>query len=178
MGEPEVTLSSERTFVGKRIFGRADRVRLTDGSEATRYFVEVPDAVVILPVDDSGNVLLVRQYRPAIGAELLELPAGQVEPGEQLLEAAQRELREETGFAASELVELGSFYPGPGTISECLFAFLATGLVEDSLPADDDELIEVERVALTELLASARAGEVHDGKTLASLLLAERRLLG
>jgi ADP-ribose pyrophosphatase len=176
--EPEETLSTERVFEGKRISVRVERVRLPDGTESTRDIVDHPDAVVIVPIADNGDVLFVRQYRKAPDVELLELPAGVMDPGETPLEAAQRELREETGFAASELVEMGSFYSAPGTMTECLYSFLATGLVADPLPADFDERLELVRMPFDTALDQARAGALHDAKTLASLLLAERRFRG
>ena len=103
MAEPETTVSSERVFEGKRLSVRVDRVRLADGTETVREVAEHPNAVVIVAVDDDQNLLLVRQYRFAVGQELLELPAGLIEDGDAPVATAQRELREETGFAAGEL---------------------------------------------------------------------------
>lgn len=177
MVEPEETISTERVFQGKRINVRVDKVRLSDGTESTRDIVEHPDAVVIVAVDVQRNVLFVRQYRKAPETELLELPAGVIDPGEEPLAAALRELREETGCSAERLDLMGSFYSAPGTMTEKLYAYLATGLTADPLPLDEDERIEVERVPLHQALAMARAGEIHDGKTLASLLLAEPRII-
>ena len=178
MAEQEVTIESERVFQGRRISVRVERVRLADGTETSRDIVDHPDAVVIVAVEPSGDVLFVRQYRKALGVELLELPAGVMDPGEEPLQAAQRELREETGYAASELTEMGSFYSAPGTMTELLHAYLATGLVEDPLPADVDERIELERMPFADALAMARAGGLHDAKSLAALLLAEPRVAG
>ena len=176
MAEPEVTISSELVFQQERVSVRVDRVRLADGAEGTRYVIDVPEVVVIVAVDADGDLLLVRQYRRQIERDLLELPAGVIEPGEAPVDAAQRELREETGYAAAQLTEIGGFYAAPGTMSEYLHAFLATGLTNDPLPADDDERIVLERIPLAEAMVRARAGELHDGKTLATLLLAERHL--
>ncbi|MDA0798863.1 MAG: NUDIX hydrolase [Chloroflexi bacterium] len=170
---PEVTVSSERVYQGKRISVRLEHVRLSDGTESTRDIVDHPDAVVILAVDDEGNVLFVRQYRKAPEVELLELPAGVMDPGEtEPLKSAQRELREETGYAAGELTPLGSFYSAPGTMTELLYCFLARQLTYDPLPADDDERIELERMSFADAVAAARAGLFQDSKTLASLFLA------
>ena len=178
MAEPEETVSSERVFAGKRFGVRVVRVRLADGTETVREIVESPDTVVIVAVDDQQNLLLVRQYRKAIERELLELPAGIIEGDDQPLESAQRELREETGFAAAELTELGSFYAGPGSLTDRIYAFLGTGLVHDPLDPDEDERIELARMSFREAVEMARAGDFHDAKTIASLLLAERRVLG
>ena len=178
MAEPEETISSERVFTGKRFGIRVHRVRLADGTEAVREVAEHPDSVVVVAVDKDQSVLLVRQYRFAVGCELLELPAGVIEGDDAPLESAQRELREETGFAAGELIELGSFYSGPGGVTECLHAFLGTGLTHDPLAPDADERIELVRMGFREAVEMARTGGFHDAKTIASLLLAERRVLG
>ena len=173
MAEPEVTISSERKYEGKRISVRLEHVRLADGTESTRDIVDHPDAVVILAIDDDGNALFVRQYRKAPETELLELPAGVMDPDETPLESAQRELREETGYAAGKMVELGSFYSAPGTMTELLHSFLARDLKHDPLPADDDERIELERMSFDEAVKAAHEGAFRDAKTLASLFLAQ-----
>ena len=178
MAEPEVTLSSERVFKGTRFTLRVDRVRLADGTETVREIADGPDSVAIVAIDDDQNLLLVRQYRKPIERELLELPAGLIEAGDQPLESAQRELREETGFAAAELTELGHFYVSPGGVTECLYAFLGTGLTHDPLAPDADERIELVRMGFREALVMARSGGFHDAKTIASLFLAEHRVLG
>jgi ADP-ribose pyrophosphatase len=176
VADPEVTIHSERVFQGRRFGVRVERVRLPDGTESTREIVDSPNAVVIVAVDGDGNVLFVRQYRKAPEVELLELPAGVIDPGETPQEAAQRELREETGYAGGTLLELGSFYAAPGGLTELLYAYLATGLVEDPLPPDEDERIELERMTFAVALVEAYAGRFHDAKTLASLLLAQPHL--
>ena len=176
MAEPEVTIGIEREHHGKRITVRLERIRLADGTETLRDIVLHPDAVVIVPVDDNGNVLFVRQYRKAPGKELVELPAGVMDPGEQPLESAIRELREETGYTASEMVPLGSFYSAPGTMTECLHSFLARGLVHDPLPADEDERIVLERIPYETALSQAHDGKFQDAKSLASLFLAAPHL--
>ena len=178
MAEPEQAVSSDRVFAGTSFVIRVDRMRLADGTEAVREVAESDDSVVIIAVDDDQNLLLVRQYRFPVGHELLELPAGSIESEEPPIEAAQRELREETGFAAGELSELGHFYIGPGGMTECLYAFLGTGLTPAPLAPDDDERIELVRMGFREAVEMARAGGFHDAKTIASLLLAERRVLG
>ncbi len=172
--ELEPTIAVEREFIGQRVSVRVERVRLDDGTEALRDIVQHPNSVVVVPLDDAGNVVLVRQYRKALGQELIELPAGVMNADESdTLEAARRELREETGLNAEQLVPLGDFFAAPGSMTERLYSFLATGLYEDPLPADIDERIDVVRMPFNELTAMARAGQLNDAKTLASLLLAE-----
>ena len=176
--EPEKTVSSERVYEGSRINVRRDIVSLPDGGTAQRDIVEHPDAVSIVAVDSDNNVVLVRQYRRAPKLFLLEVPAGVMDPGEEPIQTAQRELREETGFAAATLDFLGDFYTAPGILTERMYAFLATGLTEDALPPDEDEDIEVERVPLAKAMEMARSGELNDAKSIVSLLMAERRLNG
>ena len=173
MPEPEVTISSELKYEGRRISVRLEHVRLPDGTESTRDIVDHPNACVILAIDADGNALFVRQYRKAPEMELLELPAGVMDPGETALETAQRELREETGYAAGEMIELGSFYSAPGTMTELLHAFLARDLRYDPLPSDEDERIELERMPFDQAVLAAREGRFQDAKTLASLFLAQ-----
>jgi ADP-ribose pyrophosphatase len=173
MVDPEVTTSSERMYEGKRIAVRFDHVRLSDGTESTRDIVETFDAVVIVALEDNGDVLFVRQYRKAPEVELLELPAGAMDPGETDPEqSALRELREETGYSAGEMIKLGSFYASPGVMTELLHCYLARKLTYDPLPADEDERIELERMSFADAISAGRSGVFQDSKTLASLFLA------
>lgn len=172
MAEGYRTLSSERVYQGLRVSVRRDRVELAEGRVMERETVEHPDAVVVVALDDARNVLLVRQYRAAPRQMLLELPAGTIERGEDPMTCAQRELREETGFAAGHFQPLGEFWTTPGFCTERMYAFLATKLRPDALPADDDEQIEVERMAVGEALEKARTGQLHDAKTIAALAMA------
>ena len=172
MPESQVTISSRLGYEGHRIKVRSDHVRMSNGAESTVDVIEGPDAVTIVAIDDEQNVLLVRQYRKAPERELLELPAGGLEPGEVALDAAQRELREETGHAAGRMVELGTFYSAPGLLTELTYVYLAHDLREDPLPSDEDEEIELERMSFDDAVAAARDGRLRDLKTLAALLLA------
>ena len=151
---------------------RVDRVRLPNGSEATREVVGHADAVTIVPVDEDCNVVLVRQYRHALGASLLELPAGAIDEGEEPAVAAQRELREETGLAAGRLVLLGGFYSAPGFLTEYLHLFLGTELTPSPLEPDSDEFVEVVRIPVAELQAMIARGDVLDSKTIAGVAMA------
>ena len=176
--EPERTIAVERELIGKRVTLRVERVVLQDGTETTRDVVRHPNSVVIVPLEDDGNVVMVRQYRKAASRELLECPAGVMERDEPLIDAARRELREETGLDATSLVEIGNFFAAPGSMTERLYSFLATGLFANPLAPDDDERITLERVPFAEAVRMARAGELNDAKTLASLLLAAPHVAG
>ena len=169
---PLEVVASRYVFDGRVFRVRVDEVRMSDGRVATRDVIDHPGAVVIAAVDEGGRVALVRQYRHAVGGELLELPAGTMEPDEPPAETAMRELREETGLAAADWASLGSFYSSPGFLHEELHAFLATGLTGGAQAFDDDEDIAVEWLPLTALLDDP--GRVHDAKTLATLLLVAR----
>ncbi len=170
--EPERTVAVESELAGRRVTLRVERVVLQDGTETIRDIVQHPSSVVIVPLESDGIVVMVRQYRKAAGRELLEFPAGMIDDDASPLDAARRELREETGLDATELVELGNFFPAPGSMTEQLFSFLATGLFASPLAPDDDERITLERMPFAEAVRLARAGELNDAKTLASLLLA------
>ena len=174
MAEPHRVLTSAERYRGRRIRVRQDTVAIA-GLEGvhTREIVETPDAVVIVPIDADGNVLMVEQYRNAVGRVLLELPAGGMESGETPRECAQRELQEETGHSAASWTSLGAFYTIPGIASELMHAFLAADLTEDPLPADEDEDVQARLVPWDEALRMARGGELVDGKSIAALLLAE-----
>ena len=126
-GARREVVASRVVFDGRVFTVRVDDVRLPDGRIATRDVIEHPGAVVIAALDDGGRVALVRQYRHAVGGELLELPAGTLEPGEPPAETAVRELREETGLVGGRWEPLGSFFSSPGFLHEEMHAFLARG---------------------------------------------------
>jgi ADP-ribose pyrophosphatase len=167
----EVTLSSERLYEGRIVNLRLDTVRLDDGTVTRREIVEHGEAVAIVPLDGDGHVLLVRQYRKPIEQELLEIPAGGVDPGEDATACAGRELQEETGYRAGKLQRLGGFFSSPGFTSEYLHLYLATDLVPSHLTADDDEAIELVRLPVTQALDMIASGEICDAKTIIGLLL-------
>jgi ADP-ribose pyrophosphatase len=168
---PFETLSSETVYRGRALTVRVDRVRLPGGRETQLDIIEHPGSVVIVPLDGDENILLVRQHRHAAGIDLLELPAGTLHAGEEPAVCAGRELREETGFAASDLAPLGGFYLAPGYSSEYMHAFLATGLAPDPLPADEDESITLERVPFAEAHRMLSEGGFQDAKTIAALAM-------
>jgi len=165
------TLQSEAMYQGKAFGVRRDQVRLPDGQTARLDIVEHIGAVTILPVDADGNVWFVRQYRHAAAQELLELPAGTLEPGEPPEACARREIREETGLAAENMQKLGEFFLAPGYSTEYMYVFLATNLHPDPLPRDHDEFLRVETLPIAEVYRMVEQGEIKDAKTLAALML-------
>ena len=178
-GEPpsdslfEPTIGTKRIYEGNIINVRVDTVRMPSGRDATREIVEHSHAVCIVPIDNDGNVVLVRQYRKPAEDALLEVPAGGVEDGEISEEAVLRELQEEIGYTADHLEHLSSFWVAPGWATEYMHAYLATGLRESRLDGDEDENIEVVRLRFDEAVSMLKSGEINDGKTIAALLLAQ-----
>jgi ADP-ribose pyrophosphatase len=131
-------------------------------------------AVVILPMLEGGKILLIRNRRYAIGQILLELPAGTLEPRENPMNGAGRELLEETGYLAGRLKLLGSFFTSPGILSEKMYAFVAYDLEKKTQALEEGEEIEVVETGLAEAIEMIRSGEIIDGKTIATLLMYER----
>jgi len=150
--------------------------RVPSGNEHRYDLVKHHGAVVIVPVDNQGRILFVRQFRIGADKALLELPAGLLEEDETPESSAAREVQEEVGMAAETLVKLGEFYMVPGYSTEKLHAYLATGLYDSALPTDEDEFLELVAVSIEQVFDMVRAGEMQDGKTLASLLLAQPHL--
>ena len=176
--DAEETLSSRRVFDGKIVGVRVDTVRLPDGRQATREVVEHRPDVAVVAIDDEDQVLLVRQYRYPIVQDLLEAPAGIVEQGESREACAQRELREETGYRGTRMESLGRFWMSPGHSTELMHAFLARDLRHSPLSPDEDEVIQTERVPLSQVNDLIRGGEIQDAKTIAALLMASGVLGG
>jgi ADP-ribose pyrophosphatase len=164
-------ISSESTYQGKAFSVRRDQLRLPDGSLARLDIVEHVGAVTVLPFDEAGQIWFVRQYRHAAGLELLELPAGTLEPDEEPEACALREIREETGMAAGRLQKIGEFFLAPGYSTEYMYVFLAGDLTHDPLPGDADEFLSVERFPLAQVEAMLLNGEIQDAKTIAALAL-------
>ena len=153
-----------------------DNVRLSDGSKAKREVVEHPGGVTILPVDEAGNCYMVRQFRYPAGHMMLEAPAGKLEYGEDHRECAVRELSEETGFAADELIYLGGLYTSPGFSSELLHVYLALGLHAGESHLDEGEFLNVEKHSLQALEQMIMNNEIEDAKTIIAVLKAEKVL--
>ena len=170
--EPERQVSTEPIFDGKIIQVRLDTVRLANGGQATREVVEHANAVVIVPIDDDDNVILVRQYRYPVEEALLEAPAGIIEDSELPDDCAQRELQEETGYRSGDMRSLGGFWSSPGFCTEYMYAYVAKDLTPSKLEADDDENIQVEKIPLSQIAELIRSGEIKDAKTIAALLMA------
>jgi ADP-ribose pyrophosphatase len=175
----ERRIGGREIFHGRIITVKEDRVELPDGRASTREVVLHPGAVAILPLDETGNIVMVRQFRYTVGEVLLEAPAGKLEPGEDPLTCAARELAEETGLAAQRLTCLTRFYTSPGFSNELIHLFLAEGLTQAKAgTADDEEFIEVVRVPLPEAVAMVHDGRIKNAITVIAVLEAERLAVG
>jgi len=165
-------LGSEFIYQGHAIALRVDNLRTPDGRTVKYDIIEHHGSVVLVPVDENGNIYFVRQYRHAAEQEILELPAGTLEPGEAPEFCAAREIREETGMEAANIHEIGRFYLAPGYSTEFMHVFLATGLKHNPLEADADEFLSLETIPTVEAFKQAESGQISDAKSLAALLLA------
>ena len=168
----ELLISSKKIYQGRIINLRVDEVSLPDGKTTSREVVEHAGAVAVVPVNEKGELLLVRQYRYAAGKTLLEIPAGKLEPEEDCFSCAERELLEETGYEAGNLRRLISFYSTPGFTNEQIHLYLATDLTLKKQNLDEDEFIDVEAVSLKQALKMALSGEICDAKSVAGILTA------
>ena len=173
---PFELIKSETILQGRAFKIRRDSLKTPEGLETKLEIIEHGGSVVILPIDDEGNILFVRQYRHATGKDLLELPAG-TRNGAELYEAcAARETREETGMEADSLEKIGEFYLAPGYSTELMEAFLATDLKHNPLDPDEDEILSIEKIPVKKSIEMALSGKLPDAKSLAALLLAESHL--
>ena len=169
-------ISSEILLQGRAFKVRRDTLKTPDGRETKYEIIEHGGSVVLVPVDDQGNVLFVRQYRHATGQDLLELPAGTRDGEEPFEKCAAREIREETGMEAGTLLKVGEFYLVPGYSSEFMAVFLATDLKENPLDGDEDEFLQLEKFTVKDVNAMFERGDVLDAKSLAAWLLARPHL--
>lgn len=166
----EKTLKSTTIFEGRVIKLRVDTVRTPTGRETSREIVEHADCVAIVAVDENDNVLLECQFRKPVERELLEIPAGGIEAGEDPESAVSRELREEVGYLPKKVELLGGFYSAPGYSSEYLYLYLATRLTPSKLEAEDTEEIRLIRVPISKIPNLIASGKICDSKSIAGLL--------
>jgi ADP-ribose pyrophosphatase len=174
----EKTITSRLLHEGRHFSFLRDEVELPDGRRTYRDVVRHPGAVAIVPILPDGRIVLVRQYRYAAEKALLEIPAGTLEPGEEPLECALRELREETGFEAGEIEGLLSCFMAPGYSSEVIHFFAARDLKEVGAEQEPDEAIENEALELGEILEQIRDNAIEDAKTIVGILTLSSRAGG
>ena len=160
----------QEIYAGRILTLRLKNLVQADGSVRLREIVEHAPGAAVVAVDADGQVLLVRQWRPAVNQAVLELPAGLVDLGESPIECARRELEEETGFTADLVEPLVSFYSSPGFTTELLHIFVASNLRPQSGAHDEEEELELVRLPLDAAIERVTGGEVSDAKTVAGLL--------
>ncbi len=176
MDYTEKAIRHVNTYEGIIVDVSTDMVKLPNDFITLREVVHHPGGVCVAAVDEGGLVTVVRQFRYPFQRHLVELPAGKLEPGEDPLPAAQRELSEETGIEAHTWVDLGPVYTSPGFSTETLYLYLALDLRQGQAHPDPNEFLDVEKMPLSQLLELVDAGDVKDAKTVAGALKAERWL--
>ncbi|MDE6182299.1 MAG: NUDIX hydrolase [Eubacteriales bacterium] len=176
MKKPYEIIKTEKIFQGKVFDITRDEITLPDGNTTLRETVLRGDATAIVPIDNDGNVILVRQYRHPALKEILEIPAGMLEKGEDPIECAKRELEEETSFKADELIHLTTIYPAVGICTEKIHIYLAKDLKQGKFNFDPDEFITIEKYSLDDAIELIYKGEIIDSKTIVGLLTCKKFL--
>lgn len=168
--EQKADLKSETAYQGRFITVKRQTYQWKDEPSHVSDLVEHPGAVAILPITSDGRLLLIRQWRRSVGEILIEVPAGILEKGEEVRACAGRELQEETGYRAREIIPLGFFYTTPGFTNERLYLFIGKGLEEAPLPPDEHEAIDLHPLSLDEAISLIEMGGIIDAKTIVAIL--------
>ncbi len=168
----EKSVSSKEIFKGRIVTLKVDEVAMPDGSLAERELVFHPGGVGVVAIDEEDCVVLVKQFRKPIEDAIYEIPAGKLDAGEDHRLCGMRELEEETGLRAKEIVYLGFIYPSPGFTDEKTHMYLATGLTQGETHPDPDEYLDIVRMPLSEVLSKIMKNEINDAKTVAGVLKA------
>ena len=180
MDKTETKISTEKTVKAHIFDLEIDTVRLPDGKTAPRDVIRHPGACCVVPLTDEGEIVCVRQFRYPFLTETLEIPAGKLDrtDGETPLSCAERELKEETGAKAGEMIFLGEYWSSPAILDERIYMYLARGLEFGEMSPDEDEFIDTVRYPLDTLLSMILDGKVPDGKTQAAVMKAALLLAG
>lgn len=172
----EETLSEKTIFEGRIFTVKKKQVLLENGKQQDREIILHNGGAGILPIDEEGNVYLIKQFRSPFESEVLEIPAGKLERGEDPLKAAKRELSEETGFTARHYISLGEMWPTVGYCGEKIYIYLATGLKKGKTHFDDDEFVTTIKYDFDTVYNMCMDGTIKDGKTLVAILKAKEIL--
>jgi ADP-ribose pyrophosphatase len=174
----EAKIRGEKVYEGRLLHVHRDEVRLPDGKASVREYITHPGAVVVIALTADGRLVLERQHRYPLHRDFIELPAGKIDPGEETLACAQRELREETGYVASEWQYVTTVYPCIGYADEKLVYYLARDLRHEGHDPDEDEFLEVFTVPFADALEMVKRGEICEVKTVIGLFWLEKLLSG
>ncbi|MBO5290273.1 MAG: NUDIX hydrolase [Clostridia bacterium] len=170
----ETKISSQEIFNGVAIHLFKDEILLPNGHTGIREIIRHPGAVCVLPLTDDGDVIFVNQFRYALNKVTLEVPAGKLEKGEDPKEAALRELSEETGLTAKNIVHIGDLYTTPALIDEVIHMYIATDLTQGEQHLDYDEFVNTLKIPLSKAVDMVMNGEIKDSKTQTVILKAEK----
>ena len=170
----EKQLTTDKVYSGKLLKIYRDTVLLENGNTSVREIAKHPGGVCVAALEDDGSLWFVRQYRYAVGEDVLELPAGKLEPGEDPDDAIVRELKEETGCTADSIIKVSASFPSPGYTSEVLHLYIARGLHHGDQHLDEDEDLDAFRIPLADAVKMVMNGEIRDSKTQTLILMAEK----
>lgn len=166
----EKQLSSENVFDGVLLHVYKDDIELPNGHKSVREYIKHQGAVCVVPVTDKMEVIAVKQYRYPIGRVTIEIPAGKLDAGEEPLEAAKRELSEETGVECADIEYMGGLYPSVAYTDEIIHMYVAKNLVYGQAHTDDDEFLNVVKIPLKDFVQMVMDGKIQDSKTMAAIL--------
>lgn len=170
----EKKVSSEKVFDGVLLHVYKDKIELPNGNESVREYIKHQGAVCVVPVTDEMEVVAVKQYRYPIGRVTIEIPAGKLDAGEDILSAAKRELSEETGVESADIEYMGGLYPSVAYTDEIIHMYVAKNLVYGQAHTDDDEFLNVVKIPIKEFVQMVMDGQIQDSKTMAAILKVAR----
>lgn len=168
----EKKIASTKVFGGKLLHVFSDEIELPNGARSTREYIRHQGAVCVVPITDNNEIIAVRQYRYPIGRVTIEIPAGKLDKGEEPLDAAKRELSEETGVESADIEYIGGLYPSVAYTDEVIHMYIARNLKYGEAHTDEDEFLDVVKIPVSEFVEKIMTGEIMDSKTQTAVLKA------